>query len=187
MRIRVKGNRSMEAFGTKNKDSLLQITTQLDSLTKEQQGSVSELKKVKKNFAAAFIKSNPRSLISLQLLNDYFYLDKETDTVYTALFASLDTSIQHTLLGQKIARDAAIHFNTALGRTAPNLILKDTAFNKASLYQTGQITLVDFWASWCRPCRIENRGLKTIFEKYKDKGFTFTSVSLDNNVRPWKE
>ena len=187
IRIRDKGNRTLEAFGTKTNDAFLQLNALFDSAALQQQSSVLEAKKIKKNLAAAYIKNNPQSLISLQLLNDYFYLDKESDTTYTALFASLDRAIQQTPLGQKIGHDATVHFNTQLGRKAPNLVLRDTAFSKASLYQSGQITLIDFWASWCRPCRIENRGLKTVFEKYKDKGFTITSVSLDNNMKLWKD
>jgi thiol-disulfide isomerase/thioredoxin len=186
IRIRDKGNRTLEAFGTKTNNAALQLNHDLDSLSIQQNKNSTASKKYKKELAAAYIKNNTQSLISLQLLNDYFFLDKETDTTYAALFYALDTGVQHTALGEKIAKDAMINFNTATGRQAPNLYLLDTGFKKAPLYQKGQITLIDFWASWCRPCRIENRGLKTVFEKYKDKGFTITSVSLDNNATLWK-
>ena len=49
----------------------------------------------------------------------------------------------------------------------------------------GQIVLIDFWASWCRPCRAENPKVKLVYEKYKDKGFEIYGVSLDNNKNKW--
>ncbi|HVG40123.1 MAG TPA: TlpA disulfide reductase family protein [Chitinophagaceae bacterium] len=188
IRIRDKGNRTLEAFGTATNDASLKIKREFDSLAMAQpKQTFEELRKYKKALAAAYVKNNPASLISLQLLNDYFFIDKEPDTTYAALFYALDTAVQHTTLGAKIAKDAFVNYNTAIGRTAPNILLPDTDATKTPLYKKGQITLIDFWASWCRPCRIENRYLVKVFDKYKDQGFTITSVSLDNNARLWKE
>lgn len=50
----------------------------------------------------------------------------------------------------------------------------------------GQYVLVDFWASWCGPCRKENPNVVRLYNKYKDKGFTVFSVSLDENAENWK-
>lgn len=49
----------------------------------------------------------------------------------------------------------------------------------------GKVTLLDFWASWCVPCRQENPNLVRLYQKYKDLGFTIYGVSLDNNPGPW--
>src|SRR5690606_8690650 len=49
----------------------------------------------------------------------------------------------------------------------------------------GKVVLLDFWASWCRPCRIENPNVVRLYQQYKDKGFTVFSVSLDNNMQKW--
>jgi len=51
----------------------------------------------------------------------------------------------------------------------------------------GKIVLVDFWASWCGPCRAENPNVVKMYEKFKDKGFTIFSVSLDEDATKWKE
>ena len=49
----------------------------------------------------------------------------------------------------------------------------------------GKVVLLDFWASWCGPCRQENPNVVRLYEKYKDAGFTVMSVSLDNNKDKW--
>jgi thiol-disulfide isomerase/thioredoxin len=49
----------------------------------------------------------------------------------------------------------------------------------------GKVVLVDFWASWCMPCRQENPNVVRMYEKYKDKGFTVYSVSLDESKDAW--
>ena len=49
----------------------------------------------------------------------------------------------------------------------------------------GKIVLLDFWASWCRPCRAANRSLGKLYDKYKDKGFEIFSVSFDDEKEDW--
>jgi len=49
----------------------------------------------------------------------------------------------------------------------------------------GKVVLIDFWASWCGPCRLSNRQLVKLYSKYKDKGFEIYGVSLDENKKDW--
>jgi thiol-disulfide isomerase/thioredoxin len=49
----------------------------------------------------------------------------------------------------------------------------------------GKVVLIDFWASWCRPCRVENPRLKEVYAKYKDQGFEILGVSLDRDHNAW--
>jgi len=49
----------------------------------------------------------------------------------------------------------------------------------------GKVVLLDFWASWCRPCRMTNRQVQPIYKKYKDKGFEIYSVSVDGSKPAW--
>ncbi len=75
-----------------------------------------------------------------------------------------------------------------VGQSAPDIALTspDGKVIKLSSLR-GQVVLVDFWASWCGPCRKENPYTVEIYEAYKDKGFTVYSVSLDQNKAAWQK
>ena len=81
---------------------------------------------------------------------------------------------------------------TEVGNIAPDLKFKDPDGNIRDLNSLrGNIVLVDFWASWCGPCRMENPNVVATYKKYKDSkfkganGFKIFSVSLDNNATSW--
>ncbi|UAY51852.1 TlpA disulfide reductase family protein [Ferruginibacter albus] len=73
-----------------------------------------------------------------------------------------------------------------IGGIAPNISLPDTSGKVFSLSSLrGKYVLVDFWASWCRPCRGENPNVVKAYNEYKDKGFTVLGVSLDQDKQAW--
>lgn len=75
-----------------------------------------------------------------------------------------------------------------IGDVAPDISLPDVNDNMLSLSSLkGKVVLIDFWASWCRPCRSENPNVVRMYEMYKDKGFTVFSVSLDEEEGAWKK
>lgn len=74
----------------------------------------------------------------------------------------------------------------AIGNPAPELSFPSPDGKMISLSSLkGQVVLLDFWASWCKPCRMENPNVVNLYNQYKDKGFTVYSVSLDNSKSKW--
>jgi peroxiredoxin len=77
--------------------------------------------------------------------------------------------------------------NTAVGQMAPDIALNNLEGQEVSLSSLrGKYVLIDFWASWCGPCRQENPNVVRMYNKYKDKGFEIYGVSLDRDEAAWQ-
>ena len=74
------------------------------------------------------------------------------------------------------------------GSVAPDISLPDPNGQVLSLSALrGKMVLVDFWASWCGPCRVTNKKIKPLYEAYQAAGFEIYGVSVDNNAEAWKK
>jgi peroxiredoxin len=81
---------------------------------------------------------------------------------------------------------AQARLRTAVGAKAPDITLNTPEGEPLSLSSLkGKYVLIDFWASWCRPCRRENPNVVKVYNQYKDKGFEILGVSLDKNASSW--
>ena len=74
------------------------------------------------------------------------------------------------------------------GEQVPDIQLKDVNGVTQKLSDLkGKVVLIDFWASWCTPCRLSNREMRPIYNSYKKKGFEILGISLDKNEEDWKK
>jgi len=125
-----------------------------------------------------FIQENPDSYISLITLDSYAY---SADYVNIAsLFNGLSDKIKQTERGKHFAERLPKLKAVALGAIAPEFAEADTSGKIINLSSfRGKYVLIDFWASWCGPCRHENPNVVKAFNRYKGQKFTIIGVSLD--------
>jgi peroxiredoxin len=160
----------------------------LDKATDQQKQSPefgSETKKLSKDILQQqnviekkFITENPDSYISLFTLDSYAYTADYKDVVslYNGLSPRLKQTINAKHLAELLPRIKAI----ALDAVAPDFTEADTSGKMVSLSSfRGKYILIDFWASWCVPCRAENPNIVKAFYQYKGKNFTVIGISLD--------
>ena len=188
-------DRSKAIQETNNKLETLKAGTNNDSLfaieslkLKEQDGSF-------KNFIIKFIDTCSDPVVSMFALGYTRNIDpaslKEIIPNMLKRFpdhqgvASLVLQYNQ-LMTQQSQQQATQARSTKVGSIAPDLTMNDVTGKPFSLSQLkGKYVLVDFWASWCGPCRRENPNVLAAYNKYKDKNFTVLGVSLDEDRSAW--
>ena len=176
--------------------NFMEIKSRLDSIY---EGIVN----AQREYTFRFIENNPQSLASLMALYQqisprHYLLDPEKDFKY---FSLVDSSLSLLYPGSDAVRDLHRQVEELeqkkkfedmsaarlkAGVTAPESALPNPQGDTILLSSLeGKIVLLDFWASWCPPCRKENPNLVKAYKKYKDRGFEIFQVSLDRTREAW--
>ncbi|MDR2907312.1 MAG: redoxin domain-containing protein [Bacteroidales bacterium] len=136
-----------------------------------------------------FVKQNPTSFFSVVAITEATPPEFNVEEV-EPLFMSISEDLRNTATGQAFAVRLNAAKNVVIGKEAPDFTQNDPNGNPIKLSDfRGKYVLLDFWASWCGPCRQENPNLVKAYAQYKDKGFEILGVSLDEQKRAaaWTE
>ena len=125
--------------------------------------------------------SSLASLVGIQQLNPDDYMD-----VYKKVYADLSKRFPGSKYLINLKKNVESYGKIAIGSEAPDFTLKTNKGKPLALSSLrGNIVLIDFWASWCGPCRKENPNVINVYKKYHTKGFEILGVSLDDKEEKW--
>ena len=128
-----------------------------------------------------YVRDHPDSYFSIEALSESVSSEFDAEVI-EPLFLSISEKHRGTFTGKAFAQRIEAAKTIAIGKKAPHFTQNDPNGNPVSLSDfQGQYLLLDFWASWCGPCRQENPNLVKAYAAYNDKGFEILGVSLDNN------
>ncbi|MCL7989063.1 AhpC/TSA family protein [Sphingobacterium sp. lm-10] len=152
------------------------------------QAEIDRLNRAQKERDKAFVLDNKNSPLVVYPI--FFSLRRQSNfEELDALISQLSPRAKNNIPIKQIEYSINTDKLTGIGRVAPAFSQKDTAGREVSLQDfRGKYVLIDFWASWCVPCRMENPNLVTAFQQYKNSNFTVLGISFDGPgiSDPWR-
>lgn len=149
-----------------------------------------ELAEESNNYVDNYLEENPQSIVTLVTMNEYTqrgYLGKE-EVIET--YNNLSDELKESMIAKSMKNyaDQMADPKVKIGDKAPNFSAKTPEGAELSLKEAlGKVTIIDFWASWCGPCRAENPKVVALYDDYHDKGLNIIGVSLDKEENKWIE
>ncbi|HEX8332970.1 MAG TPA: TlpA disulfide reductase family protein [Segetibacter sp.] len=171
---------SLEMIGIRGEEANIAGDSVLSANLHEQYYT---LEKEKNTTIKQFAIEHPKSIAGAYFVTTVFdYSVSELDSIYNAF----DSTIKNHRYVNKIKEGIDAIRRTSIGQIAPDFELKNLNGKSVSLSSLkSKYVFVDFWASWCAPCRAENPNLVKTYKQFKGKDFEILGVSLDDNKQEW--
>jgi thiol-disulfide isomerase/thioredoxin len=148
---------------------------------KKDPDSVIALEKVTENFVKKYPSSHVDPIAILRLMQVSGNIN-----LVDNLYKQMSNEVKETNLSKYVNQQLELAKINPVGSQIDDFSETDTAGKKVNITSfRGKYVLIDFWASWCRPCRMENPNVVAAFKKYNDKNFTVLGVSLDQSKPAW--
>lgn len=157
----------------KNEEKMKEIEENFNKITEEAEAKENELTKANADtYVAAYMLASKMGGLDAEVLSEKYEL--------------LGANAKATAPGKKIAERIQKLAAVAVGQVAPDFTLNTPEGKPLSMHSIkGKVKLIDFWASWCGPCRGENPNVVKVYEEYHPKGLEILSVSLDSDKDAW--
>ncbi|MFN7045274.1 MAG: redoxin domain-containing protein [Flavobacterium sp.] len=135
-----------------------------------------------------FMKDNPDAYLSVLLLENFLMRQYLTTEEIKSYYDGLSDNLKKSKSGIKIQEVLTSLTTVVVGKPAPNFSAPSPDGKTISLKQSlGKVTIIDFWASWCGPCRAENPNVVALYNEFHPLGLNIIGVSLDKDATKWKE
>ncbi len=165
-----------------------QDTVVMNQIMNEYKTVQEETQKSMKETSLEFIKSNPKAYLSTLILQNLLMSNTLTPEEVKGHYEKLDKSLLDTKPAKNIKKTLDAATAITIGKPAPEFSAPSPEGKTISLKESlGKVTIIDFWASWCKPCRIENPNVVAMYNELHEKGLNIIGVSLDKEAENWKK
>lgn len=187
--------KAMESFQNKNKSVIETAQKSNDTVTLNKM--TKEFRAIQKRYPDFFInyaENNPKSFISVYIIDGMFRSPDVDVKKVEKMYNNLEDDLKKTKPGKKVKtkldelKGVKKADEVAIGKKAPNFSAKSPDDKTISLNENlGKVTIIDFWASWCKPCRAENPNVVALYNELHSKGLNIVGFSLDEDLAAWKD
>lgn len=162
------------------KDMREAMMSQDTARLKSMQETQMELRDNDKVFKENIFEKHKDKFVGVMVLTDMLNMQTHTPSEIKEMYDQLSDKMKSTALAKALEEKLGKMGATDVGAKAPDFTAPDPEGNEVSLSdKLGKVTILDFWAAWCKPCRAESPNLVKTYNEYKDQGLNIVSVSLD--------